>query len=435
MCDGKRRGRQALSRNQPFGKSTEGLNLYIEQKVNIDYRHPMAQEIDNQTARRIFLERQGLSRPPGKALSRQDLLGLIHDLGFVQVDSIGTVERAHHQILFSRNQTYKREDLTALLEQDRLLFEHWTHDASILPVAFFPYWKHRFAREESRILERWRKWREPGFESVFEETYRRIAEGGPALSRELKEGDHKSGGWWNWHPSKTALEFLWRTGKLTISGRENFQKIYDVSEKCIPRAHFEAEVSHDAFIDWACREALTRLGFATSGEIAAFWHLVNPQEAKQWVEDHRAELEEVMVMPTNGDKPRPSFSLSAHLPQLLAAPAPPARIRVLSPFDPLIRDRARAERLFGFFYRIEVFVPEAKREYGYYVFPLLEGDRLIGRIDMKANRKAQTLDVKRLWLEKGMKASTGRLEKLDAELLRLAKFTGVERVTYGDGWL
>lgn len=395
----------------------------------------MAQVIDNPTARRIFLERQGLSNPPGKALSRQGLLALIDDLGFVQVDSIGTVERAHHQILFSRNQTYRREDLTALLEQDRLLFEHWTHDASILPVAFFPYWKHRFAREESRILERWRKWREPGFESAFDDTYRRIVEGGPALSRELKEGDHKSVGWWNWHPSKTALEFLWRTGKLTIAGRENFQKIYDVSEKCIPPEYFAANVSFDAFMDWACRAALTRLGFATPGEIAAFWHLVSPQEAKQWVEAHRAELEEVMITPADGSKPRPSFALIENLPSLLNAPAPPARVRVLSPFDPLIRDRARAERLFGFFYRIEVFVPEAKRDYGYYVFPLLEGDKLIGRIDMKANRKAGTLDVKRLWLEKGVKASSGRLEKLDAELQRLARFTGVERVVYGEGWI
>lgn len=395
----------------------------------------MTQEIDNPTARRIFLERQGLSNPPGKALTRHGLLALIDDLGFVQVDSIGTVERAHHQILFSRNQTYRREDLTALLEQDRLLFEHWTHDASILPVAFYPYWKHRFVREESRILERWRKWREPGFEDAFEETYWRIVQGGPVLSRELKEDDHKSGGWWNWHPSKTALEFLWRTGKLTIAARQNFQKIYDVSEKCIPAEYLAAEVSHDEFIDWACRAALMRLGFATPGEIVAFWNLVSPQEAKQWLDSHREELDEVVVLPANGGKVRPSFVFRERLPSLLAVPEPPKRIRVLSPFDPLIRDRARTERLFGFFYRIEVFVPEAKREYGYYVFPLLEGDRLIGRIDMKANRKAGSLDVKRLWLEKGVKASSGRLEKLDAELLRLAKFTGVEKVVYGDGWL
>ncbi|MVA25998.1 winged helix-turn-helix domain-containing protein [Agrobacterium vitis] len=395
----------------------------------------MAIGIDNRTARRSFLERQGLSRPPGRALSRQGLLALITDLGFVQVDSIGTVERAHHQILFSRHQTYRREDLTALLEQDRLLFEHWTHDASILPSAFFPYWKHRFRREESRILERWRTWREPGFEAAFEETYRRITEGGPALSRDMKEGDHKSGGWWNWHPSKTALEFLWRTGKLSISGRENFQKIYDLTERCILQDHLQAEVTHDAFIDWACREALIRLGFATSGEIAAFWNLVSPQEAKFWLETHRAELEEIEIAPADGGKPRPSLALADRVPTLLVAPEPPARIRVLSPFDPLIRDRARTERLFGFFYRIEVFVPEPKRQYGYYVFPLLENDRLIGRIDMKANRKAGTLDVKRLWLEPGIRPSTGRLEKLDQELTRLARFTGVEAVVYGDGWL
>ncbi|MCM2440809.1 winged helix-turn-helix domain-containing protein [Agrobacterium vitis] len=395
----------------------------------------MAIGIDNSTARRIFLERQGLSRPPGRALSRQGLLALITDLGFVQVDSIGTVERAHHQILFSRHQTYKREDLTALLEQDRLLFEHWTHDASILPSAFFPYWKHRFRREESLILERWRTWREPGFEAAFEETYRRINEGGPALSRDMKEGDHKSGGWWNWHPSKTALEFLWRTGKLSISGRENFQKIYDLTERCILPDHLQAEVTQEAFIDWACREALIRLGFATSGEIAAFWNLVSPQEAKLWLETHRAELEEIEIAPADGGNPRPSFALADWLETLTTPPEPPARIRVLSPFDPLIRDRARTERLFGFFYRIEVFVPEPKRQYGYYVFPLLENDRLIGRIDMKANRKAGTLDVKRLWLEPGIRPSTGRLEKLDQELARLARFTGVEAVVYGDGWL
>lgn len=395
----------------------------------------MTIRIDNPTARRIFLERQALSQPPGRALGRDGLLALITDLGFVQVDSIGTVERAHHQILFSRSQTYRREDLTALLEQDRLLFEHWTHDASILPAAFFPYWKHRFRREESRILERWRNWREPGFEDAFEETYRRIAEHGPALSRELKEDDHKSGGWWNWHPSKTALEFLWRTGKLAISGRDNFQKIYDLTERCIAAEHAAIEVSHEAFIDWACREALIRLGFATSGEIAAFWNLVTSQEAKDWVDARYAELQEVEIAPADGGKPRLSLTLADRLPMLLAPPEPPGRVRVLSPFDPLIRDRARTERLFGFFYRIEVFVPEPKRQYGYYVFPLLEGDRLIGRIDMKANRKAGTLDVKRLWLEKGVRPSTGRLEKLDQELGRLARFTGVERVVYGEGWL
>ena len=390
--------------------------------------------LSNAEARRIFLARQGLSAPPGRLLGKEGLLQLIHDIGFVQVDSIATVERAHHQILFSRNQTYRREHLTDLLEKDGELFENWTHDASIIPSAFFRYWKHRFRREDESIIERWRKWREPGFESAFEETYQRIVSGGAVLSRELKADDHKSGGWWNWHPNKTALEYLWRTGKVAIARRENFQKVYDLVERVLPPHHHEEHVEHDAFVDWACRSALERLGFATHGEIAAFWALISPDEAKAWVEANRDELRPVLVETTDGGKPRASHAFADFPANLGDIPEPPNRLRVLSPFDPLIRDRNRTERLFGYYYRIEVFVPEPKRQYGYYVFPLLEGDRLVGRIDMKADRKAGTLDVKRLWWEPKVHASAGRLEKLEAELGRLAKFSGVDEVRYLDGW-
>ncbi|WP_455272453.1 winged helix-turn-helix domain-containing protein [Rhizobium herbae] len=394
----------------------------------------MAILVSNRDARRIFLNKQGLAAAPNRALGKQGLLDLIHEIGFVQVDSISTVERAHHQILFSRNQTYRREHLTELLEKDGALFEHWTHDASILPSEFFRYWKHRFARREPVLRERWLKWHGEGFDSTFEETFQRIAQGGAALSRDLKVADHKSGGWWNWHPNKTALEYYWHTGKLAIAGRQNFQKIYDLTERVIPGHHYEPEVSHDAFLDWACRAALERLGFATHGEIAAFFDLISPEEAKAWVADHRDELTEVMIEPADGEKPRLSYAFTGFPENLGDLTEPPARIRVLSPFDPLIRNRNRTERLFGFYYRIEVFVPEPKREYGYYVFPLLEGDRIVGRIDMKADRKAGTLGVKRLWWEKGVRPSSGRMERLEAELVRLAKFTGVERVVFLDGW-
>jgi uncharacterized protein YcaQ len=394
----------------------------------------MAIPVSNRDARRIFLNKQGLAAAPHRALGKDGLLDLIHNIGFVQIDSISTVERAHHQILFSRNQTYRPEHLSALIEKDRALFEHWTHDASIIPSAFFPYWKHRFVRREAKIRENWRKWQGEGFDQAFVETYERIRANGPVMAREMKGDNHKSGGWWNWHPSKTALEFLWHTGKLSIAARDNFQKIYDLTERVIPKEHYEAEVDHDTFVDWACRQALQRLGFATSGEIAAFFDLVTPQEAKQWVESHREELEEVAIE-TVDRKPRASFAFADGLDAMHDLPDPPARLRVLSPFDPLIRDRNRTERLFGFYYRIEVFVPEPKREYGYYVFPLLEGDRLVGRIDMKADRKAGSLDVKRIWWEKGVKPTNARLEKLEAELTRIARFTGVEKVTYADGWL
>ena len=394
----------------------------------------MAILVSNTDARRIFLNRQGLAAPPNRALGKQGLLDLIHDLGFVQIDSISTVERAHHQILFSRNQTYRREHLTELLEKDGALFEHWTHDASILPSAFFRYWKHRFARREPVLKERWRKWQGEGFDSTFEETLQRIAEGGAVMSRDLKDAEHKSGGWWNWHPNKTALEYYWHTGKLAIAGRQNFQKIYDLTERVLPAHHYEPEVSGEDFVDWACRAALTRLGFATHGEIAAFFALISPEEAKAWVAAHRDELTEVMIEPADGDKPRPSYAFAGFPDALGALADPPARLRVLSPFDPLIRDRNRTERLFGFYYRIEIFVPEPKREYGYYVFPLLEADRLVGRIDMKADRKTGALNVKRLWWEKGVRPSSGRIERLEAELGRVAKFAGAERVVFQDGW-
>jgi uncharacterized protein YcaQ len=394
----------------------------------------MTNLLSNSDARRVFLTKQGLSAPPNRALTKAGLLDLIHDLGFVQVDSIQTVERAHHQILFSRNQTYRREHLTALLEKDGALFEHWTHDASILPSAFFKYWKHKFLDEEKAIVERWRKWRGEGFEASFEETYDRVVKDGAILARDMKADGHVSGGWWNWHPNKTALEYFWRTGKFAIAGRSNFQKIYDLSERVIPAEFHQPEVSREEFVDWASRSALTRLGFATHGEIAAFWDLLSPDEAKAWVTEHRDELIEVLIEPALGGKPRSSWAFADFLDTLYSYPEAPQRIRVLSPFDPMIRDRNRTERLFGFFYRIEIFVPEPKREYGYYVFPLLEGDRLIGRIDMKADRKKGTLDVKRLWLEPRVKASAGRLEKLEAELDRLARFAGVENVVYLDGW-
>ena len=224
----------------------------------------MTNLISNSDARRIFLAKQGLSAPPNKALTKAGLLELIHELGFVQVDSIQTVERAHHQILFSRNQTYKREHLTALLEKDGSLFEHWTHDASILPSAFFRYWKHKFRHEEEVIGERWRKWQGEGFEHAFDETFERVTRDGAIMAREIKADGHVSGGWWNWHPNKTALEYFWRTGKFAIAGRSNFQKIYDLVERVIPPEFHEPEVTYEdpAGIrkDMGAAEVLERFG-------------------------------------------------------------------------------------------------------------------------------------------------------------------------------
>ena len=393
--------------------------------------------IPNAAARSLFLDAQGLSLPPKRKLTTAGLRDLIEQIGFVQVDSINTVERAHHMILFARNQTYRQRQLTRLLEREAALFENWTHDAAVIPTCFYRFWQPRFARERDRLRTRWRRWRRDGFEARLGEVLDQVRERGPVMARHLGNGEKKNaGGWWDWHPDKTALEYLWRTGELAVARREGFQKVYDLAERVIPEEQLELPCAADAFADWACAGALDRLGFATPGELAGFWGGITPAEASGWCRDRLGnEIVEVLVEPADGSKPRPAYARPETLARLSELPEPPRRLRVLSPFDPAIRDRTRCRRLFGFEYRIEVFVPEARRQYGYYVFPLLEGDRFVGRIDMKHERNEGSLRVKGLWLEPRCKLTKGRREGLDAELERLRRFTGAERIEFDDGYV
>lgn len=388
----------------------------------------------NRPARHLFLDRHALSDRPSGPATGAALAGLIDRLGFVQVDSITTVARAHDMILWSRRGSYRPEALKHLLEADRALFEHWTHDAAILPVALFPHWRHRFDRDAERLRANWQRWFRDGYEAQFDTILRRIAEQGPVTSSDVGEGEARGkGGWWDWHPSKTALEWLWRTGVLSVRGRAGFQKVYDLTERVIPAAHRGPAPDECAHLDWACGAALDRLGFATSGELAAFWAAVSPEAAKGWAAGAlaRGEVIEVDVEGADG-----SLRRCFARPDVLAPVAePPGMIRILSPFDPALRDRKRAERLFGFHYRIEVFVPEAQRKYGYYVFPVLEGDRLIGRLDAKAHRDEGVLRWRAFWPETGVRMGLARTARLEAAVERLAGFAGCERVERAADWL
>ena len=392
--------------------------------------------IPSATARRIFLRRHALAEPPSGAARGDDLCALIRRLGFVQVDSINTIARAHDMILYSRRKAYRPKNLAAPLERDRALFEHWTHDASVIPVEYFPHWRLHFDRRREYLAERWRDWRPNGFEDKFDEVLKQIADNGACCSSDVGEDEKRSsGGWWEWHPSKTALEYLWRTGSLTVTRRVGFRKYYDLTERVLPPEIVNARHSVEETIDWSCRAALDRLGFATSGELAAFWDLIKPAEAKDWCAQalQRGEIIEVDIAPADGGKPRRCFAW----PGLADEPAyeMPGSVRVLSPFDPALRDRKRAERLFGFHYRIEIFVPEPKRVYGYYVFPVLEGDRIIGRIDMKCDRQAGALNVRAFWPEKGAKPGAGRLKRLHSEIERIARFTDCRDINFAADWL
>lgn len=380
--------------------------------------------LKNKPARALFLDRHLLSAAPSGTGKGEDLLNLITQLGFVQVDSINTVERAHHMVLRARRAAYRPKNLTPLLEQDHSLFEHWTHDASIIPTEFHRHWHLRFRRDAEKLRKQWRSWRRTGFEEKVDDLLEQIEVEGPKSSSCVGDGEKRgSGGWWDWHPSKTALEYLWRSGQTAVTRRESFKKFYDVSARVFGAERVADRPVEAESIDWLCNAALDRLGFATSGEIAAFWDIVTPAEARAWCSD--AGLIEVDVEGVDGSLKR-SFARAGIMEE--TPPKPTSRLRILSPFDPALRDRKRAERLFGFHYRIEIFVPEAKRQYGYYVFPILEGDRLTGRIDMKALRAEDVLNVTGLWWEDGVRPSPARLKRLRSELERMASFAGVTRV-------
>ena len=389
--------------------------------------------LDNKTARRVILHLQGLTMTPHKKLGLDGLHDLIHQLGYVQVDSIQWVERAQHMILFARNQTYRPKHLKRLIEKDRHLFENWTHDASIIPCSFYPYWRHRFERKKVELAKKFASWQGDGYADKCEEMLQRIKDEGPLRSRDLERPDTGKQEMWQWHDGKAALEYLWRMGELCISQRDGFQKVYDLAHHGVHKDHYHNEVSHDEFVDWACREALDRLGFGSPGDIARFWDILTPKEAKDWVATQTNNT--LIPVTVQGVKGAGSKELVAR-PDLASLidtmPDMPKRIRALSPFDPVIRNRKRLEWLFGFEYRIEIYVPEVKRRWGYYIFPLLENDRLIGRIDMRADRKNDNLAVRKIWLEPKVKMSAARRSRLDSERVRQARLCGLKSVLWED---
>jgi len=395
--------------------------------------------IGNRDARRIFLHRHLLSDAPQGPASGNHLLQLIQGLGFVQLDSINTVARAHDLILFSRRQRYRPQALKTLYERDGALFEHWTHDAAVIPMGYYPHWELRRQRDAQMLRQRYKNWHQHDFEGRFQSVLDQIRAQGPVSSSDVGQDEPRSnGGWWDWHPSKTALEYLWRAGALCVVGRDGFQKRYDLTERVIDAALCDPSQAPDEAqtIDWCCNGALDRLGFATPGELAAFWAHISPAEAKAWVQREQAagRVEQVQIAGADGTVHR-SFAR----PSLASDPAidmaPTARLRVLSPFDPALRDRKRAERLFGFRYRIEMFVPAPKRVYGYYVFPILQGDSIIARVDMKAHRDRDTLVVRALWPEPGSRWGKGKQAAFEAELARIIRLAGVSQIAFEDGWL
>jgi len=385
----------------------------------------MGLTIENRAARRLWLQSQGLASAPTGPL---DVLAIIRRLGFVQIDTIRNVSRAHHHILWSRNQNYREAMLDRLLARDRAVFEHFTHDASVLPMEFYPMWQRQFRRLGEKVA-RSPYHRTPLGPSDLNAIRERLRAEGPLCGEAFAARERRARGMWMRPPHKIALDRMWYAGELATSHRENFRKFYDLSERVIP-PHIRARRHSDsAQIDWLCRAALDRLGFASLGEIQLFWDAVSTQEVRAWASSAKG-LVPVEVRTAN--RGRMTCLAPADIETRLSeAPRPTARLRILNPFDPAVRDRTRLSALFGFDYRNEIFVPAARRKWGYYVYPLLEGDRFVGRIELKADRRADVLTVVQLWPEPGIRWTVHRAARLAAELTRLARFIGITRVIWG----
>ena len=385
----------------------------------------MALRIANRDARRLWLEAQGLSAPPTGPV---DLPGTIRKLGFVQLDTIRVVARAHDHILWSRNQNYREPMLHTCLARDRHVFEHFTHDASLIPIDFYPMWRRQFRRMEEKV--RGWEWHRGMLDEDGRAAIRaRIEAEGPLSTKAFDTKIVGKREMWRRPPHKLALDYMWYAGELSTSHRDGFTKFYDLTERVIPDHHRAAEHTDAAQVDWLCREALARLAFGTEGDIQRFWAAADLGEVKAWTAAKARKLVPVEIESARGE-----WSAALALPdietRLASVSAPAPRLRILNPFDPVIRDRNRLTRLFGFDYRIEIFVPEAKRQWGYYVYPLLEGDRFVGRIEVKSDREAGEISVHQLWPEPGVKWTDARRAKLEAELGRLARLVGADEVVW-----
>lgn len=372
-------------------------------------------------ARRIALAAQGFGRPRPPEVTAAHLRRTVARLGLHQIDSVNVLVRAHYLPAFSRLGAYDRtlidRDAWGRLSQRRL-FEYWAHEASLLPLALHPLLRWRMADAEADVAG-YKGLR--GFATEHRATVdailHRIRAEGPLTASDLAE-EKGSGGWWGWSETKRALEWLFWAGLLTTrTRRATFERVYDLPERVIPPAILALPTPAPAD---AQRElvsiAARALGIATAAELRDYFRL-GPAANTRAV---AALIEQGDLIPAavKGWRMPAYLHRDARRPRRIQAHA------LLAPFDPMIWERDRTERLFGFRYRIGIYTPADQREHGYYVLPFLHGDRLAARVDLKADRAAGRLRVPQLTLEPHAPADTR--DALIAELATMAAWLGLE---------
>lgn len=369
-------------------------------------------------ARRIALAAQGFGAKHPDAPTAAHLRRTIERLQLHQIDSVNVLMRAHYLPAFSRLGSYDRVDLDRLAwgpKRQRKLFEYWAHEASLLPFETHPLLRWRMAKAD-RGETGWGRMRLYATERRAEPMalLERIRAEGPLAASDFESHKGQSG-WWEWSDTKRALEWLFWAGHITTATRRgSFERVYDLPERVIPAEVLAQPTPSDAEAHRALIErAAAALGIATEGELRDYFRQ-SPAEARPAIE---ALAEQGTLIPVAVPGWRHAWlHRDARQPRRIEAQA------LLAPFDPLIWERDRAERLFGFRYRIEIYVPQEKRQYGYYVLPFLLGDRLVARVDLKADRQARRLIVQSVHPEPGAPEHTQ--EALRAELDRMERWLG-----------
>ncbi|WP_029353901.1 crosslink repair DNA glycosylase YcaQ family protein [Bosea sp. 117] len=386
-------------------------------------RRAVRERLSLKEARRIALAAQGFggarsADPAGFPAMRR----MIERLGLLQIDSVNVLARSHYLPLFSRLGAYPAARLDAAgTGRRRFLFEYWGHEASFLPVALQPLlrWRMERARRGSGLysgLQRFARERSDYVQGVLDE----IAARGPLSAGELSEGGRGEGGWWGWSEGKRAVEYLFWTGQLTTAARRGFERVYDLPERVLPGAVIDAPTPPEADAQRELmRIAARALGVATEPDLRDYFRL-DVADSKVRVAELVEEGTLIPVAVKGWD--RPAFLHSeARIPRRVEAQA------LLSPFDSLIFERRRTEELFDFHYRLAFYTPAEKRSHGYYVMPFLMGERLVARVDLKAERAIGTLAVPGAHLEAGAEEGTVA-EALAGELRLLASWLGLGEV-------
>jgi uncharacterized protein YcaQ len=366
-------------------------------------------KLTQEQARRAALGAQGLYRPvPAGRVDRRHFRRLFGDIGLLQLDSVNVLERSHYLPVFARLGEYGKDDLHRYTVDSGEIFEYWGHEASLLPLELYPYFRHRMAahrpwrRVQALLAEH------PGYvDTVYDEVVAR----GPLTVGDLAEPGRRKGNWWGWGNGKVALEWLFGTGRLAAYRTANFTRVYDLPERVIAPRFLQAEaVPRAEAYRHLLALAARHHAVGTAADLADYYRLHLPTARPILAAmAEQGELVEVDVAGWKGP---------VYADPDLTLPRRSPRSALLSPFDPVVWARERAERLFGFHYRIEIYVPEPKRVYGYYVLPYLLDGELVARVDLKTDRRSGVLRVPGAYAEDGRdRTRIGRALRRDLEAL------------------